>query len=167
MSHSIGFNCRKWIQNKPCYGVKMKQCLGKFHICFISKTKEMGEERGKVKYIYVPQGWSSGRKFKWEVSSGPLHLPWGPWNSYTWPSLAQYVVGSIFRFQTWAPLGFPISPNTRLFSLQGSTFSCFYKSSILQLIFPLFLHPIHPSNSSLLIQIPGPVHLLVKMLGDE
>lgn len=41
----------------------MKQCLGKFHCHSTNKTKEMGEERRKVKSISVPQCWSSGRKF--------------------------------------------------------------------------------------------------------
>lgn len=41
----------------------MKQCLGKFHFYSTNKTKEMGEERRKVKYIYVLRGRSSDRKF--------------------------------------------------------------------------------------------------------
>lgn len=74
--HSIGFQWRKWIQSKPCYGVKMKQCLGKFHYCSTNKTKEMGEERRKVKYIYVLQGWSSGRKFRVRIpASAPALDP--------------------------------------------------------------------------------------------
>jgi hypothetical protein len=32
---------------------KMKQCLGKFHYCSTNKMTEMGEERRKVKSIYV------------------------------------------------------------------------------------------------------------------
>lgn len=77
--HSIGFQWRKWIQNRPCYGVKMKQCLGKFHYCSTNKTKEMGEERRKVKYIYVLQGWSSGRKFRVRVLAGAALDP-GWWS---------------------------------------------------------------------------------------
>lgn len=74
--HSIGLWWRKWIQHRPCYGIKMKQCLGKFHYYSTNKTKEMGEERRKVKYIYVLQGRSSGRKFRVRVlaSAPPLDL---------------------------------------------------------------------------------------------
>lgn len=74
--HSIGLWWRKWIQNRPCYGIKMKQCLGKFHYYSTNKTKEMGEERRKVKYICVLQGRRSGRKFRVRVlaSAPPLDL---------------------------------------------------------------------------------------------
>lgn len=52
----------------------MKQCLGKFHYHSTNKTKETGEERRKVKYIYVLQGSSSGRKFWVRALIGALPL---------------------------------------------------------------------------------------------
>lgn len=102
---STGFYWKKWIQNEPCYSVEMKQCLGKFHYHSTNQMKEMGEERRKVKWIYVLQGWNSGRKF-W-VRALILALPpdLGLWRLCVAIS-HQACVGSFHRVQRQRSLSF-------------------------------------------------------------
>ena len=111
---STGFYWRKWIQNRPCYSVKMKQCLGELHYRSTNQMKEMGEERRKVKWIYVLKGWNSGRKF-W-VRALILALPpdLGLWR-FCVPIAHQVCVGSFHSLQRQKGLSltqlFPISSN--------------------------------------------------------
>lgn len=72
----------------------MKQCLGKFYYHSTNKTKEMGEERRKVKYIYVPQGWSSGRKFWVRGLAGAPTLD---------PGIVEPLHGHLQPGMGWAP----------------------------------------------------------------
>ena len=71
---------------------------GQIPLLFTNKTKEMGEERRKVKCIFVPEGWSSGRKFWASSRQWPAAWPWDH-GAFAQPSPTRHVVGPSHRLQ--------------------------------------------------------------------
>lgn len=88
----------------------MEQCLGKFHYSCSNKTKEMGEERREVKYIYVLQGWSSGRKFQVRILiNAPSTWPWDC-GAFAEPTPTRHMVGPSIGSRSWRGLGLTEMP---------------------------------------------------------